>query len=261
MQYLLKNISTEFIKSKKTFAWWLIILGAGFMPAFVSFVFLSKWKHLVPGQGHNPWDDFTEMSWKGMGFLYTPFFVVLLICLFFNIEHKNNTWKHIFTLPVSKRSIYFNKLFTLLIFIALFYILYIPIWIGFGFIVGLIKPELQLTTHSPDYISLLSLCFHSFIASLGILAIHFWLSIRFKNMIIPIGIAVLGGIIWVALYQGRAEQITYFPYAYNYSTVSPPNWVTPKMFGVFPQHEIFSILYFIIFSVLSYRYFIRTFKG
>lgn len=261
MKNLIKNIITEFIKSKNTFAWWLVILGAAFMPAFVSFVFLSKWKHLVPQQGHNPWDDFTEMSWKGMGFIYTPFFIVLLTCLFFNIEHKSNTWKHIFTLPILKSSIYINKLLTLIIFIAIFYVLYIPIWIGCGFAVGLIKPQLQLTTHSPDYVSLFSLCFHSFISSLGILAIHFWLSIRFKNMIIPIGIAVLGCIIWIALYQGRAEQITYFPYAYNYSTVSPPLWLNLKKFGIFPQHEIFSLLYFAIFTSLSYRYFIKTFKG
>ncbi|MBX3242540.1 MAG: ABC transporter permease [Chitinophagaceae bacterium] len=252
------SISTEFIKSKKTFAWWLVIFGAVFMPLFVSFVFLSKWEHLVPQQGQNPWDEFAEMSWKGMGFLYTPFFVVLLTCLFFNIEHKNNTWKLIFTLPVSKSTIYFNKLFTLLIFILLFYILYIPIWISCGYAVGLIKPALQLTDHSPDYISLLSLCFHSFIASLGVFAIHFWLSIRFKNMIIPIGIAVLGGIIWVALHQGRAGEITYFPYAYNYSTVSPPDWVTSKKIGIFPLHEIFSMIYFIVFSTLSYRYFCST---
>ncbi len=261
MQNLIKNVGTEFIKSKKTFAWWLVILGAAFMPVFVSFVFLSKWKHLIPQQGHNPWDDFTEMSWKGMGFLYTPLFIVLLTCLFFNIEHKNNTWKHIFTLPILKSRIYLNKLLTLLIFIALFYILYIPIWIGCGFLVGFIKPQLQLTNHAPDYISLLSLCFHSFIASLGVLAIHFWLSIRFKNMIIPIAIAIVGGIIWVALYQGRVEEITYFPYAYNYSTVNPPYWVEQKMVGIFPQHEMLSILYFIIFSALSYRYFIKTFKG
>jgi len=150
---------------------------------------------------------------------------------------------------------------TLLIFIALFYILYIPIWIGCGFAVGLIKPQLQLTTHSPDYISLLSLCFHSFIASLGLLAIHFWLSIRFKNMIIPIAIAVLGSIIWIALYQGRVEEITYFPYSYHYSTVSPPAWVKLKMFGIFPQHEMFSLLYFVIFTSFSCRYFIKTFKG
>lgn len=261
MQHLIKTISTEFIKSKKTFAWWLVILGAGFMPAFVSFVFLSKWRHLVPPQGHNPWNDFTEMSWKGMGFLYTPLFIVLLTCLFLNIEHKNNTWKHIFTLPISKSRIYISKLLTLIIFIALFYILYIPIWIGFGFGVGLLKPQLQLTNYSPDYNSLLSLCFHSFIASLGILAIHFWLSIRFKNMIIPIAIAISASIVWVALYQGQADEINYFPYAYHYSTVSPPAWIKLKMFGIFPQHEIFSLFYFILFSALSYRYFVKRFKG
>ncbi|MGH2642563.1 MAG: ABC transporter permease [Chitinophagaceae bacterium] len=261
MRDLLKNASTEFIKAKRTFAWWLVIVGAGFMPAFVSFVFLSKWKRLIPQQGHNPWDYFIGMSWKGMGFFYTQFFVVLLICLFFNIEHKNNTWKHIFTLPVSKTTIYFNKLFTLLIFIALFYIFYIPILIGCGYAVGFIEPALQLKTHSPDYLSLLSLCLHSFIALLGIFAIHFWLSIRFKNMIIPIGIAVLGGIIWVALFQGKAEQIIYFPYAYNYLTVNTPDWVTPKKYSIFPQYEIVSLLYFTIFTILSYRYFVKTFKG
>jgi len=261
MRNFILNTSTEFIKSRKTFAWWLVILGSGFMPVFVSFVFLSKWERLVPQPGHNPWDDFTEMSWKGMGFLYTPFFIVLLTCLFFNIEHKNNTWKHIFTLPITKSNIYLSKLVTLIIFIALFYILYIPIWIGCGFTVGLIKPQLELTTHLPNYTSLLNLCFHSFIASLGILAIHFWLSIRFKNMIIPIAIAVICGIIWISLYQGRIEEITYFPYSYHYSTVNPPEWVKLKMFGIFPQHEIFSLLYFILFTGLSYHYFTKTFKG
>ncbi|WP_286850803.1 MULTISPECIES: ABC transporter permease [Sphingobacterium] len=260
MKNVVKGISTEFIKSKNTFVSWLVILGAAFMPLFVSFGFLIKWEQLIPEQGKNPWDDFTEMSWRGMGFLYTPFFVVLLICLFLNIEHKSNTWKHIFTLPISKGTIYFNKLITLLIFIVFFYMLYVPFWVGCGFFVGIIKPALQLTKNTPDYVSMINLCFHSFIASLGIVGIHFWLSLRFKNMIIPIAIAVLGGIIWVALYQGRAEQITYFPYAYNYSTINPPHWVSSKMFGIFPQHEIFSIVYFVMFSILSYRYFKTDFK-
>ncbi|THU40360.1 hypothetical protein FAM09_10865 [Niastella caeni] len=102
MNQFIQNISTEFIKSKKTFAWWLVICGAAFMPLFISFVFLSKWKWLIPQPSHNPWDDFSEMSWKGTTFMYLPFFVVLLICLSLNIEHKNNTWKHIFTLPIPK---------------------------------------------------------------------------------------------------------------------------------------------------------------
>jgi hypothetical protein len=80
-------------------------------------------------------------------------------------------------------------------------------------------------------------------------------------MIIPIAIAVVCCIIWVALYQGRVEEITFFPYAYNYSTVNPPNWVKPKMFGIFPQHEMFSLLYFAIITSLSYQDFVKNFKG
>lgn len=258
MGQFIRKISTEFIKSKKTFAWWLVIVGAAFTPFFVSFIFLSKWRHLIPQPGHNPWDEFTEMSWKLMGFMYTPFFVVLLTCLFFNIEHKNNTWKHIFTLPIRKGNIFFEKLLTLIVFIAIFYLLYIPIWIGCGYVVGLIKPQLKLTAHMPDYLKLFNLCFHSFVSSLGLLSIHFWLSIRFKNMIIPIGIAVLCGIIWLVLYQGRAEEITYFPYSYHYSTVNPPDWIKVKMFGIFPEHEILSLTYFICLTALSYRDFVKN---
>jgi len=261
MQHLFQNISTEFIKIKKTFAIWLVIGGACFMPLFVSFVFLSKWKWLIPKPGHNPWDDFSEMTWKGTAFMYLTFFVVLLICLSLNIEHKNNTWKHIFTLPVAKGNIYINKLLTLLVFMALFYIIYIPVWIGSGFLVGVIKPQLQLTTHDPGYLSLMNTCFHSFIASLGIFAIHFWLSIRFKNMIIPIAIAVVCCIVWVFLYQGRAKEIVYFPYAFNYSTINPPDWIKPRMFGVLPEHEIISLAYFICLTVLSYRDFVKNFYG
>jgi hypothetical protein len=144
---------------------------------------------------------------------------------------------------------------------ALFYMLYIPVWIGCGFFVGFIKPQLQLTTHSPDFLSLMSKCFHAYIASLGIFAIHFWLSIRFKNMIIPIAIAVVCCIIWIFLYQGRIEGIVYFPYAFNYSTVSPPDWVKPRMVGIFPEHEIISLAYFICLTALSYRDFVKNFYG
>ena len=261
MRNFVGTICTEFIKAKNTFAWWLVILGAAFMPLFVAFVFLSKGEYLVPQQGHNPWDDFTEMSWKGMGFMYTPLFIVLLVCLFLNIENKNNTWKHILTQPISKSGIYIGKLVTLMTFVAIFYILYIPFWISSGFLVGMVNSELQLTSHIPDYGLLFSLCFHSFIASLGILSLHFLISLRVKNMIIPIAFAVVCCIIWVVMFQGRATEIIYFPYAYHYSSVSLPDWIPLKMFGMFPEHEFYSLGYFIAFTGIGYWDFTRNFRG
>ena len=53
----------------------------------------------------------------------------------------------------------------------------------------------------------------SFVASLGIVGIQFWLSFRFKNFIVPLGIGMT--LVIVGLIASRAPEAIYFPYAYN----------------------------------------------
>ncbi len=255
------SFTTEWIKSKNSFAKWLILSGALFMPAFVAFVFVSKWKHLIPKNGENQWHELTEMTWKGMAFLYSGFFIALLTCLLFNIEYKNNTWKHLFTLPISRTQLYANKLITLLLFLACFYLLFIPVWVVAGYVTSWIRPQLEMARHSPNYGEFLRLCAHSYISSLSIVALHFWLSIRFKNMIIPLAVTVIGSIVWIALFQGKAGEIVYFPYAYPYLTVNPPMFLQEAKWGVFPEHEVYSLCYFVLLSVLSYWDFLKKFKS
>jgi len=252
---------TEIIKIKNSFAKWLILLGAFIMPAFVAFVALNKWKLLVKEIHDNPWALFSEMSWKGMAFFYSVFFIVLLVCLYFNIEYKNNTWKHVFTLPIKKGQLYINKLLAVVVFVVCYYILFVPFWIIIGYLLGAIRPQLQLITHMPDLELLFSNCFHSVISSLSIIAIHIWLSIRFKNMIIPIGFAVFCSIVMVALFQGSSEEVRYFPYAYHYLSISTPPFFHESKWGPLPQHEWYSLGFFFVFTMLGYWDFTRKFSG
>lgn len=260
MNHFIGSLSTEFIKIRNSFAFWLLLLGAGFMPGLVFFVVMTKWKNFIPKTGENTWTAYTEISWKGMAFLYTNFWVVLLMCLVLNIEHKSIAWKHLFTLPVKRSSLYLYKYLTLLILFASLYGLFIPFWLVSGNLLGILHPELKMLSTKPDYLYLLSTCFHSFVATLGVFAIHFWMSIRFKNMIIPIGFAIVSGIVFVALFQGRAPELVYYPYSYNYLTVNPQQFVSNNQIGVFAIHEIFSLLYFAVFSLLSYVDFVNWFK-
>lgn len=255
------SLLTEFIKIRNSFARWLILLGGFIMPAFVAFVVLTKWKHIAREAGDNPWRLFAEMSWKGMSFFYSVFFIVLLTCLYFNIEYKNNTWKHIFTLPIGKRQIYLNKVLSMMVFVVCYYLLFIPFWIMMGYLLGAIKPPLHFIGHAPDYILLFSNCYHSLIASLSIIGIHIWLSIRFKNMIIPIAVAVFGSIVMVALFQGAAMEIKYFPYAYHYLSVATPYFFHEYTWGSLPEHEWYSLGFFILFCSLGYWDFTRNFAG
>lgn len=265
MKQLLAVYQMELIKTKHSFALWLTVLGAGFMPSFMLFVYLSNWERIANQAKGNPWDELFEMAWKGMSFFFTPFLVVLLICLLFNLDHRANTWKLLFTLPVSKGSIYGAKLLTLMTAILVFYGLYIPFLLLSGLVAGLLFPALGLLSHMPNVGQLVLVAGRSFIALQAVLALHFWLSIRLKNMIIPIGLALVGNIVFVALFQGQWPYIIYYPYAFNYLSVAPPPFlVNYDQYGAhasWAPHEYFSLLVFLIISCLSYLDFTKSYRG
>lgn len=265
MKQLFAVYQTELIKTKHSFALWLTVLGAGFMPSFILFVYLSEWEQIAAQAKGNPWDELFEMAWKGMGFFFTPFLVVLLICLIFNLDHRANTWKLLFTLPVPKGAIYGAKLLTLMTAILVFYGLYIPFLLLSGLVAGMLFPALGLLSHMPNIGELIVVAGRSFIALQAVLALHFWLSIRLKNMIIPIGFALVSNIVFVALFQGQWPYIIYYPYAFNYLSVAPPpflgDYATSGAQASLAPHEYCSLLMFLVITCFSYLDFTRRYKG
>jgi len=171
--FFLNTLSTEFIKTKNTFAVWLTILSAGFLPAFMFLVYLQHSAYLIPKPGENPWAAFFFMSWKGMAFMVSTFFIVLISCLIMNVEHKANGWKHLLTLPISKTKVYIQKMAIVMVFVVGFYLLYTAMLILSGLFVRLIKPKLGLSSSMPDFYHFFILVLKSLVSSLSILAIFF----------------------------------------------------------------------------------------
>ena len=94
--------------------------------SFPFFFFLNHiydWDDYLPKPGENPWDDYIRKGFNGNHFTFLPLLIVLLVALLLNIEHKSNTWKHIFVLPVSKTKIFLSKYLLLISLIILFYLL------------------------------------------------------------------------------------------------------------------------------------------
>lgn len=251
----------ELKKIKSSFALWLAILGAGFIPLFMLLVYINKWKHMVPKLGENPWQVLSNIAWKGNSFMFIPFVIVLMSCLLQNIEHKNNTWRLLFTMPISKGVIFINKFLVLIILIILFYLLFTVFALGVGLVVGIILPQMKFLDYSPRIGEFSLLAFKSFLSSLSILAIHFWLSIRIKNMIIPIGIACACFVVFFALFQAHWDDIIYFPYAFNYLSIAEVNFEKDVRYGIFFKHEVISIIYFISVSVISYFDFTKKYTA
>lgn len=249
--YYISSTKNEFIKLKRTFAFWLTIISALFIPIIYLIYYLLKYKDLIPDEGVNPWNKFFVNQIRAAAPLLVPLFIVLLTSLIVQIEHKSTGIKHLFSLPVPKWSVYFGKLSVVIGTISIAYILFFIFMLVVGYIIGFIHRELNFLSFNPSPIESVKLLFRSFIATLGIVGLQFWLSFRMRNFIIPLGVGMV--LIVTGLIVYRAPEAIYFPYGYNMLSLFPIA-VDNDMGNMlwFPTVSLYSVSYFIIFSVIGY---------
>jgi len=242
------SLKNEVLKLKNTFAFWITIISALFIPTIYFIYYTLKYESLIPAEGVNPWSKFMIDQIMSSASLLLPLFIVLLTSLIVQVEHKSSAFKYIFSLPIKKSDVYFGKLSIVLISVTFTYLLFIVCMLLSGFLAGLIHSELNFLSFTPDFDQPLKLIFRSFIGVLGILAFQFWLSFRFKNFIVPLSIGIVLVIAGLVVFQ--AEEAIYFPYAYGrlslFQTAIEPSlqW--------FPNTSLYSSIYFIIFSIFGY---------
>lgn len=258
MMPFLQSFSTEIIKVKNSFAFWLTILCAVIVPIGLLLAFSYEWKLLIPHAGENPWDDYFIRAFNGCTFT-APLFVLLLNGLILNIEHTCEGWKHIFTLPISRGKMFSNKLLLVLTIIASFYILYFLLILIVGYFLGDFRSQLKFLDYSPNYKDLFAFMFKSFVSILGVTAIQFWISFRIKNIIVSLGIGLLCFMTAISLTMPRIvwDKVIYYPYAA--SLLMTNNYQKHSEY-FFETYHIASIALFIFFSLFAYWDFTTKFK-
>jgi hypothetical protein len=209
-QYYTRNLSVETIKCKRTLVIWLAA-GAPFFMVFLFFnVFYFKGHEMVKA-GTNPWLPFQMQIMQVWAVLFFPLYISLQSALYNGIEHQANTWKYVYSLAVPKWSVYGSKftLFTALIAISM--LLLFAFTQAAGTLLDWLQPSLGFGRYSA-YFQNARECFTLFLAALGITAIQFYVSFRFRNFILPAGLGLLMTVTAVALM--RWEHINKFPYAW-----------------------------------------------
>jgi hypothetical protein len=255
MQPLINSFSTEIIKSKNTFASWLVIIGSAIIPTTLLITYIYNWQLFIPTEVQNPWNELFDRSFNGLT-LFTPLFIILIIGLVFTIENKANAWKHLFVLPLSRKTFYASKYMFVLSLIIFYLIFFTSLTYFCGIIVGSYKKELNFLHFTPDWLSFSKVLFKFFIASLAIIAIHFWLSFRIKNLVANLGIG-LTGLTLAILFNGTGGYTFLFPYSFPILMLN----YKPQSTTFLENYHIVSIIYFIIFTVLSFFDFTKRFKG
>ncbi len=210
---LKRAIAADILKYKNTKAL-LLAVGAPLLLSLIFFIIYFLKSNQLVNQEKEGWDVYTNASLGvGMFFLY-PLFLILLTALINFIEHNGNTWKQLYTTPVNRFSLYASKIIITLslsfIAIALFYCFTM---IG-GFLIQFKYPN--LFHYSAEYgYSFMWISLKLFIAWLGMTAIQFFIAFKWKNIVIPFGVGIIGFISALILMQGW-KYIKYDPYAFGF---------------------------------------------
>ncbi len=259
MKGFILSLRSEFYKSRKTMGFWCSVLLPFILCLFMFIGFLANSTHAAKMPGAPLWAFYSGLILGTMGLFLLPIYLILIGYSVNSIEHKADTWKSLFSLPISKWSIYAAKytytVFLVFMCLTLFYVF----TISSGNLLGILKPELKFSEfHMESYLGQVYL--KLFLASLGILSIQFLLSLIWSDFLKPMGIGFLCTIVGDILANIGWQYSYWVPYAHpllalknmgNHS--SPRNAAVPTLsVNMFTNDIYVSIGVAVVFFILGF---------
>ncbi len=208
---LSRGFQAEVYKFRRTFLFWFLILAPGFVPAINLIIFLSRGPDIVEA-GTNPWPYLLSMSIEPGNMLF-PFFVMVVALFVNNIETSSNTWKLIYTQPLSRLTEYLSKVLVFILMLFLSLSLFGIFSIGVGWLLSIFMPDLGFDQAFKTQ-QFFGVPTRIFLMTLGYASLQFIISQQSKNLILPLGIGIGGLISFLILSQGW-EYVEYHPYGYQ----------------------------------------------
>lgn len=247
LNYYRSSLSAETLKLKNTFSLWLALLAPCALLGMNVLVFWAKGEHFVR-EGVNSWHLFARQNFGLYTILLMPIFVALLTSLTSSIEHRSNGWKHLYSLPVPKSTVYVAKASTVLGLVLLSTAVFVVAYMAAGMFLHLVRPDLGFEEMREMGVVLFT-CLKLYLATFVIVALQFWLSMRWSSFTLCMGVGIVA-ILTVAVAM-RWEHIHYYPFAYPLMAVQrfPAG---DEVFELFTEEVLLSLASGILVFVLGY---------
>ncbi|WP_448702552.1 ABC transporter permease [Mucilaginibacter sp. AW1-3] len=213
MKGFILSLRSEFYKSRKTMGFWCAVILPLLIVGLMFIGFLTHPGGMSKFPGMALWMFYVTPISMVMGNLLLPMYIIFASYSVNAMEHKADTWKTLFSLPISKWSVYAAKYFYAMFLVFLCLLLFYLLLLGSGNLLGVLKPELKFYDfHIEGY--LLQVYCKLFLVSLGILSIQFLLSLVWSDFLKPMGIGFVCTIASL-ISVGVGWQYAYFvPYAH-----------------------------------------------
>lgn len=217
---LLISLRSELLKTTRTASFYLTLIGAAVGPVmFLLNVVIDE--NEIDASAKDPLNALFKILSEMNGTALFPFFVILICTLLPQVEYRNNTWKQVFASPQTKANVFLAKFMNVHLLMLVFLVAtHLFMFLNVAAI-NFLKPGLNLFKHPLDGSAVLVNAANAYILLLAVCAIQFWIGLRSRNFIVPIGI---GFALWLAgtimAVQYKSNLVFYFPYSFPAFQVS-----------------------------------------
>lgn len=208
---MIKIFKNELLKLKRLYFIEIMM----FIPLFfvlTGILNFIRYKSTFLAENPSIWEPIYEQSAIFYGFLLLPILVTVIMSLITHIESKNNNLSKILSLPIRKKNFYIVKFLCGCFLILINILIFILIVTTFGIIFKSSNSRIPLYIIYKPLLSYFSL--------IPTMAIQYYLSIKFSNIFIPIGLGILFTIISF-IGSGIIPYLWFFlPWSYAGKTMS-----------------------------------------
>lgn len=198
----------------------------------------------------NPWKILLGRYVFQFFYLLYPMLVAIFVYACCDIEYKNNNYKILFTIPLSKTEIFFSKTLFILLIILLSVILSYLAFLLSGYFLSLTYPEIGFQNY--DYREVIFYTFLKlFITLSAISMIQLSISLAFKSFIYPIGFSMFMLVFSVLVVQKKFSD--FIPYTGSYKSLT--NIMSES--NSFARLDYSNIVMMLFFLLISYYLFKR----
>ncbi|NMM62996.1 ABC transporter permease subunit [Clostridium sp. P21] len=212
-----------------------------FLPLFfviLGFTNFLRYRQLFTEKGQNVWSQVYTQSSMFYGLFIIALFITIIIAILVRIENADDNFKRILTLPIKRSDLYIAKLFVACGIVALNLILLMLLIISAGVIIA---PSNQSMPIELIYTPILCI-----IASLPVIGVQYYLSMKFKNIAVPLGVGLAFSIPSILINNTKYWML--FPWTYPGRVLLNAG----SMSFYCPMYMyIISIVVFIVFTIVG----------
>ncbi len=242
---LLITLRSEILKSKRTASFYLTIIAAALIP-FI-FVLDVMFDGISAEHKKDPFNAIFREGFINTGFVIFPLFVILISTLLPQIEFRNNAWKQVLASPQTKLNVFMSKYLNIHLLIVVFLVAHNIFMFVAAIAMHFIDPTLNLLNQPLDVYTVVANNLNTYVTLLAVGVIQFWVGLRFRNFILPIGIGFalwfMGTLMALELHWSMAD---YFPHSFHIYSIFENR--KPQL----PTIQLRSVMYAAVFLVLGF---------